>query len=55
MQSEWRDMVLKEGTVSLAEDGGPPDDPDAEPPCPGCGTALPLVDGACSDCGLQLA
>ncbi len=23
-------------------------------PCPACGTAAPLVDGACSDCGLQL-
>lgn len=32
-----------------------PEDPDAEPPCPCCGTAAPLVDGACSDCGLQLA
>lgn len=28
---------------------------DEEPPCPACGTAAPLVDGACSDCGLQLA
>ena len=25
-----------------------------EPPCPACGTAAPLVDGACSDCGLRL-
>lgn len=25
-----------------------------EPPCPACGTAAPLVDGACSDCGLML-
>ncbi len=24
-------------------------------PCPACGTAAPLVDGACSDCGLVLA
>jgi glutamine phosphoribosylpyrophosphate amidotransferase len=23
-------------------------------PCPACGTAAPLVDGACSDCGLSL-
>lgn len=23
--------------------------------CPACGTVAPLVDGACSDCGLQLA
>jgi len=26
-----------------------------EPPCPCCGTAAPLIRGACSDCGLQLA
>ena len=30
-------------------------DEDAEhPPCPACGTAAPLVEGACSDCGLVL-
>ncbi len=28
---------------------------EGEPPCPCCGTAAPLVNGACSDCGLQLA
>lgn len=28
---------------------------DGEPPCPACGTAAPLIRGACSDCGLQLA
>ncbi len=27
---------------------------DGEPPCPACGTAAPLLEGACSDCGLQL-
>ena len=32
-----------------------PEDPEQEPPCPCCGTAAPLVSGACSDCGLQLA
>lgn len=25
-----------------------------ELPCPACGTAAPLVDGCCSDCGLNL-
>ncbi len=25
-----------------------------EPPCPACGTAAPLVDGPCGECGLQL-
>jgi predicted RNA-binding Zn-ribbon protein involved in translation (DUF1610 family) len=30
-------------------------DEDAEHlPCPACGTAAPLVRGACSDCGLVL-
>lgn len=28
---------------------------DEELPCPACGTAAPLVDGACSDCGLMLS
>jgi hypothetical protein len=56
LHERWRQMMLREGTVS-------PDDPmvaapdgDAgDPPCPACGTAAPLVSGACSDCGLQLA
>ncbi|MBL0217236.1 MAG: hypothetical protein IPQ07_25585 [Myxococcales bacterium] len=52
MRDDWRDALLREGV-----------DPDAlgaasstseEPPCPACGTAAPLVEGACSDCGLQL-
>lgn len=56
MQREWMEMVAQEGTVG-APKLVPVDaaDPDAEPPCPCCGTAAPLVDGACSDCGLQLA
>ena len=51
MQSEWSSMVAREGTAGsfmpAAADGG-------ELPCPACGTAAPLVDGACSDCGLHL-
>jgi hypothetical protein len=27
---------------------------EGEPPCPACGTAAPLLAGACADCGLQL-
>jgi hypothetical protein len=53
MNRSWLDMVAREGTVrssSVVEVA-----PDSEPPCPACGTAAPLVDGACSDCGLQLA
>jgi hypothetical protein len=53
MQSEWHDMVANEGTAAA-----PPlivtADDDSELPCPACGTAAPLVAGACSDCGLQL-
>ncbi len=56
MQSEWLQMVAAEGTVGGMRMGpGPETEPDGEPPCPACGTAAPLVEGACSDCGLQLA
>ena len=51
MRSDWRDDLAREGlapvAVSVAEDA-------EHPPCPACGTAAPLVGGACSDCGLQL-
>ncbi len=52
-RERWNDMVASLGVdpsrvipASVPEDG--------ELPCPACGTAAPLVDGACSDCGLQL-
>ena len=54
LQDRWRELLLREGTVS-------PEDPllavpaGDDSPCPACGTAAPLVGGACSDCGLQLA
>jgi hypothetical protein len=56
LQERWRQTLLREGTLpddhpALAA----PDGDAADPPCPGCGTAAPLVSGACSDCGLQLA
>jgi hypothetical protein len=55
-QRAWLDMVQAEGTAALADQPGP--DGAAvtgdDPPCPCCGTAAPLVRGACSDCGLQL-
>ena len=52
LHQDWLQMVEREGLspVQAAARG----DTD-EPPCPACGTAAPLVDGACSDCGLQLA
>jgi len=70
MQSDWLDMVVREGTVGQItmvqpdedDDDDDDDDDDAdgdgdgdgELPCPACGTAAPLVDGECSDCGLYL-
>lgn len=55
LQRDWAALVEREGTVmpevqatSAVADGD-------ELPCPACGTAAPLVEGACSDCGLQLA
>lgn len=52
LEAQWVELAEREGTgikmerVELAED--------EEPPCPACGTRGPLVEGACSDCGLQL-
>ena len=51
LRDEWQDAFAREGLdpVELAVAG------DAEHlPCPACGTAAPLADGACTDCGLQL-
>jgi len=47
-------MMLREGTLTFGDAPGGDEDPEGEPPCPACGTAAPLVEGACSDCGLQL-
>jgi predicted amidophosphoribosyltransferase len=44
-------MLAREGVAPVACQLDPASD---EPPCPACGTAAPLVAGACSDCGLQL-
>jgi hypothetical protein len=55
LQAEWLEAVRREGTLDesalgpqkvLAEG--------EEPPCPACGFAGPLREGACADCGLQL-
>ena len=40
--------------VPMKVDGAAPVEAAGDPPCPACGTAAPLVEGACSDCGLQL-
>jgi|SRR6218665_260140 len=53
LQRHWRDSLAREGLLpsgaallTVPEEG--------ELPCPACGTAAPLREGACSDCGLQL-
>ncbi|AKQ63327.1 hypothetical protein A176_000239 [Myxococcus hansupus] len=51
LHQRWADSMEREG---LAPVGGAPITEDGELPCPACGTAAPLVEGACSDCGLQL-
>jgi hypothetical protein len=52
MRDEWARMVERDGGVVHAAPAAL--GADEEPPCPACGTAAPLVAGACSDCGLQL-
>ena len=51
LRSEWASALEREGVapvqVALFADG-------EHLPCPACGTAAPLIDGCCSDCGLQL-
>lgn len=55
LQREWAELVAREGTG--ASFAAPPavEATGDELPCPACGVAAPLVEGACSDCGLQLA
>jgi hypothetical protein len=61
LDQRWKALLIREGdgrhrrgrrprTASAASD----DSETEHPPCPACGTAAPLVAGACSDCGLQL-
>jgi hypothetical protein len=45
----WRDALEREGLAPVVAKAS-----DEHPPCPACGTAAPLRDGACADCGLQL-
>lgn len=56
LQQRWMDSIQAEGLGSGGTLMQPPpaQDEEGEPPCPACGTAAPLVAGACADCGLQL-
>ena len=50
LRQRWEAMLASEGValrpLELPAEG--------DLPCPACMTAAPLVEGACSDCGLQL-
>lgn len=54
MNREWHDMLSREGTGGPAVPIGVEVDDEEELPCPACGTRAALVEGACTDCGLQL-
>jgi len=53
VRRRWRELALREGTITEDHESVAPLVA-AEPPCPACGTVAPLVNGACTDCGLQL-
>lgn len=54
LRREWKDLLAREGVSPEAPAVGIEAGEGEEPPCPACGTAAPLVEGACSECGLQL-
>ena len=59
MRSEWMDQLAREGTLAAAQgtrtgQGASAESDGEHLPCPACGTAAALVEGACSDCGLVL-
>jgi hypothetical protein len=57
INTQWAAMARTEGDLDpdLRVTAPAPEHVTDEPPCPACGTAAPLVGGACSDCGLVLA
>jgi len=52
LHGQWNDALAREGVEPVTVSASSSES--EEPPCPACGTAAPLVGGACSDCGLQL-
>jgi len=50
LHSRWQADLGREGLTPVAPAAVEGEDP----PCPACGTVAPLVQGACSDCGLVL-
>jgi hypothetical protein len=53
LQRGWMESLQREGLMPQQQALQPLPE-EGELPCPACGTAAPLVAGACSDCGLQL-
>jgi hypothetical protein len=51
LHQRWTESLQRDGLVPPALHAVPEE---GELPCPACGTAAPLVRGACGDCGLQL-
>ena len=55
LNQRWQGLLEREGVDPVQGAGAGAEPAEGEnPPCPACGTAAPLVEGACSDCGLQL-
>lgn len=53
LRKRWHGMLQAEG-VEVPVQASAEGEPEGDPPCPACGMAAPLVNGACSECGLQL-
>jgi hypothetical protein len=51
LHARWQNLLDQEGTLPDEIAAGPDSD---DPPCPACGSAGPLVEGACKECGLHL-
>ncbi len=57
MHARWQSLLDQEGTEGTLTDETVALADGEEPPCPACGTKIPLQnlkDGACPECGLQL-
>ena len=52
LRGDWQNALAREGLAPAVMAAPIDEDSDAEPPCPACGHAGALVEGACADCGL---
>jgi hypothetical protein len=56
LEAQWAELLADVGDGDVVPAGvGIEAAGDAEPPCPACGHRGALEDGACRECGLQLA